>query len=127
MTPPLETRVDTIHRDSDGIIRVKMKPHAQVGLADARESVRVIATLCEGTRRPVIVDMTELKSMDREARMYFAGAETAKVESAAALIVNSPLRRAIGNFLRGLNKPLFPTRIFTSEKEALAWIKTLVS
>jgi hypothetical protein len=48
------------------------------------------------------------------------------VESAAALLIGSPLTRAIGNFFMGLNKPLIPTRLFTSETEALAWLKGFV-
>jgi hypothetical protein len=70
--------------------------------------------------------MTGLVAMDREARLFFAGEETAKVESAAALIIDSLLSRAIGNFFMGLNKPIIPTRLFTSEAEALAWLKGLV-
>ena len=70
------------------------------------------------------MDITEIDGMTREARQYFAGPETAKVESAAALLIKSPLTRAIGNFFLGFNKPLFPTRLFTSTEEALLWLKT---
>jgi len=121
---PVEVRTQVIWRDGDGIIRVKIKPRIDLNLADAQEALSAIRVLCEGQRRPVLVDITELKSMDREARTFFAGQETAQVESAAALVVHSPLTRAIGNFFMGLNKPLFPTRLFTSEAEALAWLKS---
>jgi hypothetical protein len=40
-----------------------------------------------------------------------------------ALLVGSPMSRAIGNFFIGLNKPLIPTRLFVSEPEALAWLR----
>jgi hypothetical protein len=120
----VEVRTQTIWLDGEGIVRAKLKPHVHVGLGDAQEAVRAIGELCQGRRSPVLVDMTELQSMDREARVYFAGAETAKVESAVAILIHSPLSRAIGNFFMGLNKPLFPTRLFTSEEEALAWLKS---
>lgn len=126
MEAPVEVRSQSIWRDGDGIIRAKVKPGIEIGLEDAREAVRAIAGLCEGIQRPVLVDMSALRAMDRAARLYFAGPETAQVESAAALIVSSPLARAIGNFFMGLNKPLFPTRLFTSEAEALAWLKTFL-
>jgi hypothetical protein len=35
--------------------------------------------------------------------------------------------RAIGNFFMGLNKPLIPTRLFTSEAEALGWLREFVT
>ena len=127
MNQPVEVRTQFIWRDGDGIIRVKIKPHIDLNLADAQEALRAIDGLCEGRKRPVLVDITEIKSMDREARVFFAGPETAQVESAAALVVRSPLTRAIGNFFMGLNKPLFPTRLFTSEAEALSWLKSTPS
>ena len=120
----VEVRSQTLWLDSDGIVRAKLKPHLHIGLGDAQEAVRAIRELCQGRRSPVLVDMTDLQAMDREARVYFAGAETAQVESAVAILVRSPLSRAIGNFFMGLNKPLFPTRLFTSEEEALAWLKS---
>jgi hypothetical protein len=125
MAPPTELRSQSIWLDSDGIIHAKLKPGVDIRLADAQEAVRAIASLCESGKRPILVDMTELQSMDRDARVYFAGEETAKAEMAAALLVRSPLTRAIGNFFMGLNKPLFPTRLFTSEEEALTWLKSL--
>ena len=127
MTTPIETSTQVIHLAADGIIRAKIKAHAELTQADAEEAVRVIASLGSGTPLPVLVDMSEIKFMSREARVYFAGPQTAKVESAVGLVIRSPLTRAIGNFFMGLNKPLFPTRLFTSESEALVWLREFVT
>ena len=43
--------------------------------------------------------------------------------TAAALLVLSPMARAIGNFFMGLNKAVIPTRIFTSEPLAIEWLQ----
>ncbi len=126
MAAPLEMRCLTVWREDDGIVRMKVKPNMQVNLQDVQASVHAVSELCGGKRSPILVDMRGLMSMDREARTFLAGEETAKVESAAALIIASPLTRAIGNFFMGLNKPLIPTRLFTSEAEALAWLKGFV-
>ncbi|WP_375768213.1 STAS/SEC14 domain-containing protein [Archangium gephyra] len=120
----VEVRTQTIWLDDEGIVRARLKPGIHIGLGDAQEAVRAIGELAQGRRSRVLVDMREILSMDREARMYFAGEETAKVESAVAIFIRSPLSRAIGNFFMGLNKPLFPTCLFTSEEEALAWLKS---
>jgi hypothetical protein len=32
----------------------------------------------------------------------------------------------LGNFYLGLNKPLVPTRLFTSEEEAQAWLRSFL-
>jgi hypothetical protein len=61
--------------------------------------------------------------LDREARQYYAGPQYAAVVSATALLVRSPVGRLIGSFVRRLTRPLSPIRTFTSESEALAWLK----
>jgi hypothetical protein len=109
--------------DAEGIIRAQCRHNCDINFEDARESIRKIGAAGAGTPRPTLVDLSGARSMDREARKYFAGAETAKVESAAALLVTSPLARAIGNFFMGMNKTLTPARLFTSEADALAWLR----
>ena len=123
MRREIEVRTQTIWLSDEGIVHAKLKPHIEVDHADAEEAVRAIGTLCNGKKRPVFVDISEIKFMSREARTYFAGPETANVKSAAALLIRSPLTKAIGNFFLGLNKPLFPTRLFISEAEALTWLR----
>lgn len=122
---PVEVRTHLIWLEDDGIVRVKVKPNIQIFLQDAQAAIHAVSNVCGGKRHPALVDMRGLVSMDREARLYFAGEETAKVESAAALIIESPVSKAIGNFFMGLNKPIIPTRLFTSEADALVWLKGL--
>lgn len=128
MTQHHEVRSQTIWLDDDGIVRMKMKPDVfELDLADAQEVIRTVDAMCGGVRRPTLVDLRELRSMSRDCRKYFAGPETARVQVAVALLVVSPLARAIGNFFMGLNKPLIPTRLFTSEADALVWLRSLVT
>lgn len=123
MSAIIETRAQHLWIDDEGIVHVIVKPHAEVSLPDAVEAVRAVAQLGEEVKRPTLVDMRSVKSITRDARMYFAGAETAKAETATALIVGSPLTRAIGNFFLGLNKTTLPCRLFTTEADALAWLR----
>jgi hypothetical protein len=112
-----------VHIDAEGIIRASSKPNVDLDLESAQDCVQKLATMLGGVRRPILVDFTDMRSVSRDARKYFAGEETAKIESAAALLVRSPLARAIGNFFMGFNKPSIPTRLFTSEAEALEWLR----
>ncbi len=43
-----------------------------------------------------------------------------------AIIVSSLATRLIGNFFKGLNGQASPTRLFTSEQEALKWLRGLI-
>lgn len=69
------------------------------------------------------MNITAVKSLARDVRVYFARPEHIEVHRAVALVVGSPLSRAIGNFFLGLNKPAMPMRLFTDEDEAVGWLK----
>ncbi len=126
--PPdaLETRTAWIWLGGDGIVRELDRPGSAQTLVDAQENVAANAQAALGRRRPLLVDMSAIESISREARVYYAGAEAATVLSAVALLVRSPLSRAIGNFFLGLNRPAVPTRLFSAEAEALAWLRGFV-
>ena len=128
MAQRCDLRSQSISLGDDGIIRMQMQPGVfDLELADAQEVIGAVSALCGGVRRPVLVDLRGVRSMTRECRKYFAGPETAAAEAAAALLVVSPIARAIGNFFMGLNKPLMPTRLFTSEDDALVWLRGYVA
>ncbi len=122
----IETSTQIIWLCDDGILRSTSVPKAEMQLADAVEMIRAVAAAIGGIRRPICVDLTGLKSITREARNYFAGPETAAVECAAALVVRSPMARAMGNFFLGLNAPIIPTRLFTSDGPAIEWLRQYV-
>ena len=72
----------------------------------------------------VLIDMTAVTEISKEARDYFANERTVSIQRATALLVNSPVSRLIGNFFLGLNKPISPTRLFTDPKAAIRWLHT---
>jgi hypothetical protein len=123
-----ETRAVTIWLGDDGIIRFDVKRGLEsFDVHDARESIAAQASLCDGRRRPVLIDLGDMQSLSRECRHYYAGPEPAKVQSACAMLVRSPVARAIGNFFMGINKTAVEARLFTSEPEAIAWLKEFVT
>ena len=72
----------------------------------------------------VLIDMTAITEISKEARDYFANERTASIQRATALLINSPVSRVIGNFFMGLNKPITPTRLFTDPDKAIQWLHT---
>jgi len=120
------TRTRRYRLGEDGILRVGARPGSEETLADAVENLRAASALAQGRKRPFLVEVETLRSVDREARAYYASRENTKHVSAAAVLVKSPLLRTISNFFLALNKPAFPMRLFTSEDEALAWLKSFL-
>jgi hypothetical protein len=117
------TRLNTVWLGEDGIARVIHVPGAEVTLESAQETMAAYLKLNKGKRRPLFVATKSMKSIDRQARNYFAGEEAAKVACAVALIVDSPVSRVLGNFYLGVSHPHLPTRLFALEAEALEWLK----
>ena len=73
------------------------------------------------------LDLRQIKSQTREARDYYGGEESGRCFSAAAVLVESPVSRLLGNFFIGFNKSTnAPLKLFTSEQEAIEWLKTFL-
>ena len=117
------TSVSKVWLGEDGIARVIHVPGAKVTLKDAQETMAAYLKVNKGRKLPLFVDTKTMRSLAREARHYYAGEEAAKVASAVAIIVGTPVSRVLGNFYIGLSNPHLPSRLFSSENEALAWLK----
>ena len=77
-----------------------------------------------GRRCAVVVVIDSLTSQDSEARRIYAAGMQPTLFFGAALVVSSPLARAIGSFFLGLTRPAVPTKLFDSVDAATAWCAT---
>jgi len=80
----------------------------------------------QGKRLPAFIDSKKLKSISRDARHYLASDEAEAHVKALALIVGTPVSKVFGNCFLGIRKHKVPTRLFTSDDAALAWLKGFV-
>jgi hypothetical protein len=61
---------------------------------------------------------------ETRVRDYFANDPVhLQTYSACALLVGSAVSKVLANFFMGLNKPKKPTRMFTSQDEAIHWLE----
>lgn len=125
MAEPREitTRTAKIWLGNDNIVRKIFLENAEETLADAWESSTAINELTLGKKLPLMVDFTPLRSIDPEARSFYASKDAFEVISAAAAVTKSRISRVIGNFFLGFNKPEYPRRLFNDEDSALEWLK----
>lgn len=119
----IDTTAYTTWMGEDGIARTVVKKHAEVGLQEAVENSAAVKSLFKGKKFPLLVDSRNIRSITKEARDHFSIRNRETVVTCFAIVVHSPLSRIIGNFFMGLNKPSVPARLFTSEAEALKWLK----
>lgn len=83
------------------------------------ERVRMSA----GIAFPMLSDLRKIKHVDKEARAFLAKPESTVLISAGAFLVNNQLQKLLGNFFILIDKPEIPTRLFTNESEAMAWLQ----
>jgi len=119
----IETQTTKMWISEKGIVRVDYKTGVAETISEAKDNFNALKKLSAGKRFSVLVDIRKVKSQDRKSRQLFAGKKSDKIMIATGLIIGSPLSRVIGNFFLGLNKPQRPVKLFTSENEAIEWLK----
>lgn len=103
-----------LHMDAEGIIQLKWLPHTSVGLDDAEAAMSKVNELCGTTTHPMLVDMSSVANVSRQAREVFARPCQA---SPIALLGASPVDQVLANFVMAMNRSR-PKRFFTSRAEA---------
>lgn len=125
MTGPA-TRVQTGTCDftvrDDGIIVQTARDFARQELSDAEENMRAFKQLADGKRRLLLVDLRRSGPTGAGVREYYA--KHANLLIANAMLIEGSLSEMIGNFFIRLNRPAAPTRLFSVEAAAIAWLKS---
>jgi hypothetical protein len=123
--PPgaIETATSHYWRRPDGIVVQRVKPGIRQGLAEARENLAVFDRLAAGERRPCLVDMRAPFVTDAGVREFYASTESGRWVAAMALLIGSAFNRTLGNMVLAISPSTYPTRLFTAEPQALAWLE----
>jgi hypothetical protein len=122
--PPARTEIVTDHFRTflrpDGIELIAWNPGFTINAELAQAGVDAGREVAGSETRRLLIDMRTSGVMDKQARAIFA-AETDWVH-AVALWVASPMSMVIANFFLGVSRAPRPTRMFTEEVDAVAWL-----
>jgi hypothetical protein len=112
-----------VHAEPDGTI--VMRYHAGIELDGrlAAQVARAHIRLAQGEKRPVLVDLRGLVSVDRASREIGASEGVVAVTAKMAILAGNPVTRVLGNFFSKVTTPAYPTRLFADEAQARAWLK----
>lgn len=120
----LETNT-AVFRIEDGVVVVRIRPDAYQSVADASENLAASMEMAGGQRRPLLADIRGAQPLDAEARHAYTGQKLVDSFTAIALLVDSsPLGVIMGNVYLRIARPGIPTRIFSDEAQAKAWLST---
>ena len=111
----------------NGILHQTYEEGAELIIEDSTGELEIYANeYCSEIKRPILVDINNIKTVSKESRDIYSSEETAKYLSAAALLIGNPVSRILGNFYLGINKTVVPLKMFTSAGEAFKWLKTFL-
>jgi hypothetical protein len=123
-----ETSTAQIQLRNDGILSVHIRRGAHQSLADAEENLALALAGTAGVRRPLLVNVVGARPLDAEVRHHYSGQRLVDGFLAFALVVDaSPLGRMMGNVYFLVARPGIPSRLFSDEPEAVAWLKGFLS
>jgi hypothetical protein len=117
------TKTADIFLAENGIIIVKIFPQAKQDLPEATENLAAAVQAGNGERRPLLTDIRNCQPLTPEARRYYSGKVLVDSFTRLAILIDaSPFGRTMGNVYLQIARPGVPTRLFTSEPEAVEWL-----
>jgi hypothetical protein len=126
-----ETDCFTQWVDTERIHHLVVNPGAQIKCRDILEIESLALEAWPGDKDikyPLLSDIRLMKSISRNARKYSCSPQNHGVmhTSANAIIIKSPVSRVIANFFLKHYSTPFPIKTFTSEQQAMQWLRTFL-
>jgi hypothetical protein len=118
----IETKTANIYIE-DKIVYLIYKSHADVGLHEIEENIKVKATIQKGEKMKTLVDVTWVWQYSEEARKIVSSEQFKNITIAMAVVVGYSLPiKMVANFFMKINKPLTPTKLFSNREKAKEWL-----
>jgi len=118
-----KTSQGEVWMDEDGVLYQDYPPGTEINIEDSLGELSIYrSTYCKEVKRPIIVDLSNIKRVSKESRDMYSSEEMGDTISAAALIVSNPVSRILGNFYMGISKTRMPVRMFASSSDAKDWL-----
>jgi hypothetical protein len=112
-------------REESGIVYVLIDRHPhQPGENPVEQMLGIIeeqkSELFPQGHAPLLIDAPGLEWLDREQRQAITESESA---SARAIVARTTAAKATAGAIVAVDRPRVPTRVFSSEAEARAWLE----
>lgn len=110
----------------DGIIVFQAKEKDEITVDEIKEANEASARLTGGRPALNLIVLNRFIQTTPEARAYAACEESNAYTIADAFVVKSDALKIVGNFYLRFNKPVRPTKIFSSEEDAVSWLYSFI-
>jgi len=112
-----------IQRPSGCVLVIRYDNELHVTLKMAKRITFEVAKYFGDTELGVVHAAGSLTTIDPEVRDYLASNSRYGHKIAEAFVVQNLGQRIIANFYLRISRPPCPTEVFTSEEEAVNWVK----
>lgn len=112
------------HKKEENTIFITYQTDVNIMLDDAEQEISVIKKFIknEESSFSIIMDIRNIKSIDREAREHYKKSFENQVV-AIAIIIDNPISQMIGNIFIGFNTPKNASaKLFRNYKMAISWL-----
>jgi hypothetical protein len=111
---------------ADGIMYIRISSEKEESVELVKEMVKKMGEMVNYKPVPMLAKHEDFALPGKENRDYWAKKESCPYSKADAFMIGSVALRLIANFYLRVNKPERPTKMFTNEKDAVAWLKTFL-
>jgi hypothetical protein len=122
----LEMRAGTIWLRADGIVYHRNKPGIRHTIADVDAHFAGFIEVAGSERRPLLVDARGEFLAEPGVRERYGKPLAERGPLAMAMLIDSGYSRMFGNMALAFSTQRLPTRMFTEEEAALAWLRKFV-
>ncbi|HIN40214.1 MAG TPA: hypothetical protein EYM84_08070 [Flavobacteriales bacterium] len=120
----IELKTAVVLLRSDGIICIRVRDDAEVELEDSLETFEAVKKLGKGVKMPVLVLTGEGGTVSEESKRFSASKQAGEPTLAEAIVVRNFAHKLLVNFLIKFYRPGRPMKMFTSNGEAVEWLKS---
>lgn len=121
----IELKCSRVSLRDDGIMHLHIKKGDEMELHDAIQVVEAIGKLGK-KKYPLLIDCDEFSSVDKEVRAFAASEDANIYISADAIAYHNLAHHLTAKFYVNHNHPKIPTKTFSDNEEAIAWLKTFL-
>lgn len=114
----------TLEDAGGGILRITLRPQGRITAEDGTLVRERYLALTGGTGGAVLLQITGVESVSRDAVRFFSEAATI---TACAILGSTPVDRVIAHGRRGLPSPPCPTQYFSDEQAAMEWLRSVTA
>jgi len=115
-----------INLREDGILHIHLGLEYEINIVQTKEIFECSKKMMNGTPYPHLFTVTKFVLPSNETRDFMVSLERMQVTLADAFVIHTFPQKLIGNFYLKMNTPKKPTKMFSSDSEALKWLYKFV-